>query len=82
MVTVYIIRSEEGYIYIGQTNDFNRRLKEHNSAHSRWTKRGNNWVLLYQENHETRTEAVRRERWLKTGVGRKWIQEMVSKLGS
>ena len=82
MFTVYIIQSEEGYVYVGQTNDMDRRLREHNSGHSCWTKRGNNWVLLYQENYETRVGAVRRERYFKTGIGRKWIYEVVLKYGS
>ena len=43
MYIVYVIKSIEGLTYIGQTNDINRRLKEHNKGLSRWTKRGADW---------------------------------------
>ncbi len=40
--TVYIIRSEEGYVYTGSTSDLTKRLYQHNNKLSGWTKRGNN----------------------------------------
>ncbi|MCK4689772.1 MAG: GIY-YIG nuclease family protein [Candidatus Marinimicrobia bacterium] len=57
MWTVYVIRSAEGLTYIGMTSNLQRRLKEHNSKESRWTKRGNNWTLFYSESHLSAKEA-------------------------
>jgi putative endonuclease len=63
--------------YIGQTDDLNRRLAEHNGASNnsrRFTRRyPGEWRLLHHETFPTRSEAVRRERWLKSGVGRAWL---------
>ena len=73
MYTVYVMRSGEGYVYIGQTNDINRRLAEHRSGKSKWTKRGSSWELMYSEEYQSRSEAMKREKWLKSGVGREWL---------
>jgi putative endonuclease len=52
--------------YIGQTNNINSRLTEHNSGLSKYTARYNGfWKLIYQENFGNRSEAMRREKFLK-----------------
>ncbi len=52
------------------TEDLIFRLKQHNDKSlSFWTKRGTDWELVYTEEFESKTEALKRERWLKTGVG-------------
>ncbi len=43
MYVVYVIRSIEGLIYTGSTEDFQKRLFQHNNKLAGWTKRGNNW---------------------------------------
>jgi len=74
MYTVYVIRSQEGFRYTGQCADFTQRLEQHNSASlSFWTKRGSNWVPTYLETYSTRSEALARESWLKSGVGRDYL---------
>ena len=74
---IYIIKSEEGFHYIGQTENFPRRLEEHNSHLSHSTKYGNNWQLIYSEEYSTRSEAMKREKWLKSGSGREWIRNNI-----
>jgi len=32
------------------------------------------WLLVYSEIYATRAEAMQRERWLKSGVGRQWLK--------
>lgn len=74
--TVYVIRSEEGYRYTGMTEDINRRIEEHNNkSKSFWTKRGKNWKLVYSEEFLTKPEALKRERWMKSGHGKKLLRE-------
>jgi len=75
--TVYMIKSEEGFRYIGFTSDFNKRLIEHNSGLSQWTKRGSNWRLVYHEKFKNKTDAIKRERWLKSGHGRQFLDSTV-----
>jgi putative endonuclease len=63
-------------IYIGQTENIERRLVEHNA------KRGNHftakvqgeWELVYQESVPTRSDALRREKQLKSFRGREFIK--------
>jgi predicted GIY-YIG superfamily endonuclease len=35
---VYVIQNHEGKFYIGLSDDVARRLEEHNTGQSRWTK--------------------------------------------
>ena len=79
--TVYVIQSSEGYRYVGQTADLPRRLEQHNSGLSLWTKRGTNWSVIYFEIFATRREALTREKWLKSGVGRDFLKN-ISREGS
>ncbi|MBK9096905.1 MAG: GIY-YIG nuclease family protein [bacterium] len=75
---VYVIKSGEGFIYTGMTDNLERRLVEHNDKTlSFWTKRGTNWKLVYTEEFESKTEALKREKWLKTGVGREFLKKLI-----
>jgi putative endonuclease len=77
---VYVIKSKEGFIYRGMTDNLQRRLVEHNNKTlSFWTKRGTNWELIYKEEFDNKTEALKRERWLKTGVGREYLVRILNK---
>jgi len=64
---VYILRSlADASLYIGQTNDLARRLAQHNNGAGRsYTAGRGPWKLVYQELHQTRSEAMARERFLK-----------------
>jgi putative endonuclease len=78
----YAIRSvSTDRLYIGHTMDLSKRLKEHNdpeSFSSRFTKRiPGPWILVHSEPFPTRSEAYRRERWLKTGKGREYLKEIL-----
>jgi putative endonuclease len=76
MFKVYVIKSQSrGTYYIGQTEDLERRIKEHNEGLlGKYTKEKGPWVLVYTETYETRSEAMKREKYLKTGVGREFIK--------
>ena len=77
---VYVIRSKEGFLYKGMTDNLERRLVEHNNKElSFWTKRGTEWELIYKEEFDNKTEALKREKWLKTGVGREYLKKILEK---
>ena len=62
------------------TEDLELRLKQHNDKSlSFWTKRGTNWNLIYKEEFDNKTEALKKERWLNSGVGREYLNEILSK---
>ncbi len=71
MFHVYVMRSEKtGRRYVGSSEDVDERLQRHNAGDSKATKHGSPWRLLHSETLSTRSEAVRRERYYKTGRGR------------
>jgi len=76
MFYTYIIYSDSRLIkYIGQTDDLERRIEEHNNGTlGGFTKNKGPWRLIHWEVFDTRAEAMNREKYLKTGVGRDWIK--------
>jgi len=82
-VSVYILRSDStGGFYIGQGKDLLMRLKKHNNGESRSTKGGRPWRLVYSEEFPTRSDAVRREQFLKSPKGWKELKEIKEKITS
>ncbi|MCZ7557556.1 MAG: GIY-YIG nuclease family protein [Bacteroidia bacterium] len=61
--------------YIGSTSDLLHRLEQHNNGFSTFTKRGIPWILIFSEQYPTRREAEQRERQLKSGHGRAWLDQ-------
>ena len=75
---VYVLMSEKnGRFYTGSTNDMSRRLDEHNKGKSVYTRLTRPFRLVYEEQYETRLEARRRERFLKTGKGRELLNKQL-----
>ncbi len=65
---VYILRTSSNTLYIGQTNNLEKRLKEHQSKttkSAKYIKYFNSCTLVYSEEYPTRTEAMKREWQLK-----------------
>ncbi len=76
MFEVYILKSlDDGIRYTGSGENAEERLRRHNKGDYRFTKGHRPWKIIYKEQYETRSEAVRRERFLKTGSGRKWLDD-------
>ena len=74
MYYVYVLFSQKLHKrYIGFTSDLAKRLLEHNSGKSTFTKAGIPWTLLFQETFQTESEARKREIFLKSGIGRKFL---------
>ena len=67
MFFVYILRTPRGTLYTGQTNNLERRLKQHNgkSQGAKYTKINGGGVLVYREEVLTRAEACAREAEIK-----------------
>ncbi|HEY4488713.1 MAG TPA: GIY-YIG nuclease family protein [Candidatus Paceibacterota bacterium] len=79
MYYVYILRSEKnGKLYKGLTEDLRRRLDEHNSGHSGFTKSGAPWKLVYYEAFISRRDARREELFLKSGKGKERIKYLLT----
>ena len=78
MFTVYVIYSHKhNKIYIGQTCDIKNRLDEHNSDLSNHTKKFIPWKIIYTEEYQSRAEAMKREKQLKSSRGRSFIWKVL-----
>jgi len=76
MFYVYVLRSKKnGRFYIGSTKDIKKRLAEHNSGKNKATRYIRPLELLYTEQYPTRSDALKRERCLKMGQGRTWLEK-------
>lgn len=70
---LYILRTSSDTLYIGQTNNLEKRLKEHQSKSNKsakYIRYFNSFNLVYSEKYSTRKEAMQREWQLK-----KWSRE-------
>lgn len=75
---VYVLKSlVNGRLYTGSTNNLERRIKEHNSGHSKYTKSTRPFRLIYKETFATAIESRRRELFLKTGKGRGLLKKLI-----
>jgi putative endonuclease len=80
MPFVYIIYSSKlNKYYVGACIDLERRFREHNIGHSKYTSTGIPWILKYTETFETLQEAKKRETAIKNMKSRKYIESHVLK---
>jgi len=77
MYSVYVLKSEKNNkSYVGHTGDLNRRLLEHNRGDNYYTKRHRPWIVVYKEDYDNLEEAIRREKFLKSTSGRRFLKEI------
>ncbi|MDX9913389.1 MAG: GIY-YIG nuclease family protein [Candidatus Moranbacteria bacterium] len=80
MYKVYVLENLDKMIYTGSTNDLSERLRMHNdtslskSKFHRTTYKKGPWKIVFQKEFYTRKDALKFERYLKTGVGREWLE--------
>ncbi len=75
---VYAIKSlSKNYIYVGLTNNLERRIQEHNSGRGKSTKSHAPFRLIYSEKVGLRVEAREREKYLKSGIGKEFLKKIL-----
>jgi len=76
---VYLLENQNDKSwYIGATSDLKRRLQEHQSGRGgRTTKIKHDWKLIYFEGYLNKDDAFGRERFLKSGSGRKYLKKQL-----
>ncbi|WP_259071764.1 GIY-YIG nuclease family protein [Mucilaginibacter sp. X4EP1] len=79
MFTVYVLYSPSFYkIYIGYTPDINNRFLSHNELATKgYTIRYRPWEIAHTEEFDTKTEALKREKYLKSAQGRKFAWNII-----
>jgi len=72
---VYTLLSKKtGSWYIGSTKDLRKRILIHNSGKNISTKHGAPWKIIYCEISLNQQDARARERYLKSGMGRRYLK--------
>ncbi|MBS1920885.1 MAG: GIY-YIG nuclease family protein [Bacteroidetes bacterium] len=78
MFYVYAISSMlRNYIYVGITNNLERRFKEHNTGMNKTTKTYKPFKLIFSEQCENRIEARKKEKYFKSGVGKEFLRSLL-----
>jgi len=78
MFFVYILESQStGRYYIGYSELPDRRLAEHNSGKVKSTRPFRPWVKVYVEQFTTESEAMSRERELKSKKSRTYLRRLI-----
>jgi len=79
MYYTYVLKSIEfDYHYIGLTSNLEKRLGEHNSGKTQSNKHYKPFQLIYFEEAETRDIARKREKYLKSAAGRRYLQKKLA----
>ena len=76
---VYVLKSLRNQKrYVGSTKlEPEVRLKQHHYGCNRWTRANGPFELIYREKYLTMPEARKRENFLKSGVGRKFLDQIL-----
>ena len=75
---VYILQSDlDQNFYTGYTNNLNRRIKEHNNGKVKSTTNRRPFKLVYWEGCLNQHDATKREKYLKTAWGKRYIKNRI-----
>jgi len=75
---VYVLRSEkDGGFYIGYSANLRKRLRQHSQGDSFATSYRSPWKLIYYEAYLEEEDALGRERYLKSGGGRRFLKSQL-----
>jgi len=76
----YILYSpSQDKFYIGSTADLmEERIRRHNSNHSGFTGRTNDWHLVYKEEFTDKSMALKREKEIKAWKSKKRIKALIN----
>ena len=77
MFYLYILQNTNKSFYIGTTKDLQKRIHQHNSNQSKYTKNRGPWKLVYRELYSTRSEAMKREYFIKAQKSRNFIFSLI-----
>lgn len=77
---IYVIRCcKDEKWYTGYTEDLRKRFKEHSDNRVRSTKNRGPFILIYTEGCLNREDALARERYLKSGMGNRYLKNRLKR---
>ncbi len=79
MYVVYALYSKKfDKIYIGFTSNLMERFKSHNELSKKgWTVSFRPWKIIFQQEHILKSDAMKREKQLKSASGRDFIRSLI-----
>ena len=78
MYFVYVLQSlKDKKLYVGYTNNIQRRFREHNNGRIVITKNRRPFKLVYLEGYLNQQDATFREKFFKTGWGRTHLKKVL-----
>ena len=80
MHNVYVLQSSDGKLYKGMTRDLTRRLREPKSGKTITTRKMKDLRVVYSETLYSFTEARKRELYLKSAAGRRFLKNILAQL--
>jgi putative endonuclease len=81
MICIYLLLSlKDKRTYLGSTDNFDRRFKQHQEGRCKSTKNRRPLRLIYSEEFKELVEARQREKYLKSRKGRRELKEIFSKI--
>ena len=81
MFTVYVLYSTKyDKIYIGFTSNLEQRILSHNELSTKgYTKKFRPWTIVHTEVFDSKPDAMKREKQLKSSRGRNFIRTEILK---
>jgi len=80
MFYTYLLKSKiDGHWYTGYTSDLRKRLREHNEGKNTSTKYRGPFELLYYEACINEEDAKAREKYLKSGMGKRYLKNRLKR---
>ena len=76
--TYVLLSEQDGRFYTGYAADLRKRLGEHRHGRVRWTASRQPVRLVYYEACLSQPDAFRRERYLKTGRGKRYLRQRIT----
>ncbi|MDP2651562.1 MAG: GIY-YIG nuclease family protein [bacterium] len=74
---VYALKNlNQNYIYVGMTQNIERRIAEHNAGACRSTSSHAPFLVIYTELQPSRIAARAREKYLKSGIGKEFLKSI------
>ena len=80
MFYTYVLQSNKsGKLYTGATKDLQKRFKQHCSNEVTVTKHRGPFTLIYYEACINQKDAYHREKYLKSGMGKRYIKNRLKR---
>jgi putative endonuclease len=79
MFYVYVLQNKYKQLYTGYTRDLRKRFNQHNTKKSKYTQYRGPYTLIYYEACLNEEDAKSREKYLKSGMGKRYLKNRLKR---